>query len=371
MKNIILLAIFLFSTYNGLAQITNVQVKFALPTILSEASGAIFFNDKLIIHNDSGNENKLYALDTISGLVTRTVTVTNATNVDWEDITQDETSIYIADIGNNSGIRTDLKIYKILKSDYTSATNVTAETINFSYADQTAFISSPNNTKWDAEALISFDATTLILCTKNWVDGITKAYPIPKNSGTYAVNPLPTTLNAGGMITGASYNTLTQKVYLIGYTSLLQPFVWVSENFTNNDIFSGSSVQTALTSLGFEQAESITAIGANRYFVTSESFTFAPFSDTAKLVSFTTNDNVLSLTTQPKNIVSAYPNPVNNILTIEAQDFTSFEIYDTKTNLLYKGNNKEINVSTLQKGLYLIKINQRDQNYSIKKILKE
>mgnify|MGYP001120992785 CR=1 FL=1 len=370
MKKIIIITAFIFGTFNAIAQIANVEEKFDLPIILSESSGAIFFNDKLIIHNDSSNENKLYELDTISGLVTRTVTVTNATNVDWEDIAQDNTSIYIGDIGNNSGDRTDLKIYKINKSDYLSSTNVTAEIINFSYSDQIDFAPNPI-TEWDAEALISFDANNLILFTKNWVNGTTKAYSIPKNSGTFTIDSLTTTLSSGGLITGATYNPSTEKVYSIGYNSVLQPFVWVSENFTNNDVFSGTNTQTLLTSLGFEQAEAITYIEANRYFITSESFNIPPFSDNGKLVSFTTNDNVLSIREQATRVVSLYPNPVKDVLFINDLEFTSIEIYDTKSALAYRGYNQKINVSELNKGLYLVKINLKDHTYIIKKIIKD
>ena len=211
MKKIIIITAFILGTFNVIAQIANVEEKFDLPIILSESSGVIFFNDKLIIHNDSGNENKLYELDTISGLVTRTVTVTNATNVDWEDIAQDDTSIYIGDIGNNSGDRTDLKIYIVNKSDYLSSANVTAEIINFSYSDQIDFAPNPNNTEWDAEALISFDANNLILFTKNWVNGTTKAYSIQKNRGTFTVDSLTTTLTSGGLITGGYLQSINRK----------------------------------------------------------------------------------------------------------------------------------------------------------------
>lgn len=372
MKKIIIISAFVLGTFNAIAQIVNVVEKFDLPIILSESSGAIFFNDKLIIHNDSGNENKLYELDTISGLVHRTVTVTNATNVDWEDIAQDNTSIYIGDIGNNSGDRTDLKIYKINKSDYLSFTNVTAEIINFSYSDQIDFTHNPNNTEWDAEALISLDTNNLILFTKNWVNGTTKAYSIPKNSGTFTIDSLTTTLTSAGLITGATYNPLTKKVYSIGYNSVLQPFVWVSENFTNNDVFSGTNTQTLLTSLGFEQAEAITYIEANRYFITSESFSIPPLSDNGKLVSFTTSDNVLSIIERATSLVSLYPNPVKDVLFIDGLEFTSIEIYDTKSVLVYRGGyNQKINVSKLNKGLYLVKINLKDHTYNIKKIIKD
>ncbi|AEA45670.1 T9SS type A sorting domain-containing protein [Fluviicola taffensis] len=370
MKKVILVTTFILGTFNAFPQIANVQVKFNLPIILSESSGAIFFNDKLITHNDSGNENKLYELDTISGLVARTVNVTNATNIDWEDIAQDETSIYIGDIGNNNGDRTNLKIYKINKIDYLSSTNVTAEIINFNYFDQADFAPTPNNTEWDAEALISIDTNNLILFTKNWVNGTTKAYSIPKNSGTFNVSPLPTTLSSGGRITGATYNPSTEKVYLIGYNSILQPFIWVSENFTNNDVFSGTNTQTSLTSLGFEQTEAITYIGDNSYFITSESFSISSISDNAKLVSFTTNDDILSIKEQVTRVVNVYPNPVKDVLYIDNSEFTSIEIYDSRSALVYRGYNENINVSELNTGLYFVKVNLKDNTYNIKKIIK-
>lgn len=361
----------ILGTFSATAQITNVQEKFALPTILSESSGAIFFNGKLISHNDSGNENKLYELDTISGLVTRTVVINNATNIDWEDITQDDSSIYIGDIGNNNGNRTDLKIYKINKNDYINSTNVTAETINFNYADQIDFTPSSNNTEWDAESLISFDASTLVLMTKNWVNGITKAYTIPKNSGTYTVDPLPTVLQSGGLITGATYNPLTQKIYSVGYSSLLQPFIWVSENFTDNNIFSGTNTKTFISGFGFEQIEAVAYVGANRYFITSESFNIPPFSDYGKLISFSTNDNVLSIKEQADDVIRVYPNPVKDVLIIDAVEFASVEIYDTKAIMVYHGYNQKVNISLLNEGFYLVKINLKDNTYIVKKIIKD
>jgi|SRR5690554_1419352 len=292
-KIIVILVALTLGGFQAIAQISNVEEKLRLPKALRESSGIIFFNDKLVSHNDSGNKNKLYELDTISGTVTRTITITNVSNVDWEDIAQDDTHIYVGDIGNNSGKRTDLKIYKIDKSEYLSATEIAAEVINYSYSDQRDFTSNFNNTQWDAEALISFDKDYLIVFTKNWVNGRTKAYPIPKKVGTHIVKPLSTSLNSEGLITGATYNPYTNKVYFIGYSSLLQPFVWVSENFLGMDIFSGTNTKTSLNSLGFEQAEGITHVGANRYFITSEAIRIPLISDYAKLVSFTTNDNKL------------------------------------------------------------------------------
>ncbi len=366
-----ILVFFLFlGKFSLIAQITDVEEKFILPTTLNESSGAIFFNGKIISHNDSGNDNFLYELDTISGSITRTITINNATNVDWEDITQDDTSIYIGDIGNNSGDRTDLKIYKINKTDYLNSTNISSEVISFNYSDQTDFTSNPNNTEWDSEALINID-TNLILLTKNWITGITKSYSIPKNSGTYAVSPMTSTLTSGGLITGASYNELTGKIYSVGYDSFLQPFVWISDGFSSNDIFSGTNTQIPLTDLGLEQIEAITYVGTNRYFITSESFNFPLFSDDAKLISFSTNDEVLSMEEQPINSIFIYPNPVKNILNIDAIGFVSVEIYDINAKLVYYTDNKKADISHLNNGIYFVKLNYPDFIYQIKKIIKD
>ena len=132
MKALILITVFILGIFNAVSQINSFAEEFELPAPLKEASGVIYFNNNLITHNDSSGENKLYEFDINSGLITREVTITNASNFDWEDLTQDDNNIYIGDIGNNRGNRTDLKIYKINKSDYINSTAVTAEIIFFS-----------------------------------------------------------------------------------------------------------------------------------------------------------------------------------------------------------------------------------------------
>lgn len=373
MKNITIVVFLILGTVNAIAQITDVEEKFNLPEILRESSGAIFYNGKLITHNDSGGQNALFELDTISGEVTRTITIDNATNKDWEDIAQDDTSIYIGDIGNNDGNRTDLKIYKINKNDYMNSDNVTAEIINFNYSDQIDFTSNPNDTEWDSEALIALD-TSLFLLTKNWVNGITKAYSIPKNSGTHTVNPLSTTLDSDGMITGSTYNQLTEKIYSVGYNSLLQPFICISEDFTGNDIFSGTNTRIQLSSLGFEQTEAITHISDNRYFITSESFKISIVSDDAKLIAFSTNDTVLSLEELPINQISLYPNPATNQISIDYDGIIdNIKIYDkTGKVILVSSNTKSIKLpENLAPGVYFLMIESRGNVIASEKFIVE
>lgn len=306
MKTGVYVLTFLLSVFSVSAQINSVAEKFALPSSLDESSGAIFYGGKFITHNDSGGESKIFEIDTISGNISRTVNITNALNVDWEDITQDNDYIYIGDIGNNNGNRTNLKIYKIDKNTYQNALMVNAEVITFNYKNQTDFTSNPNNTQWDAEALVSFDDNHLILFSKNWVSNETLAYLVPKTPGNYAITPLPSILSSNGLITGGTFNPITKKLFLIGYTRTLLPFVWSCEDFNQNDVFSGTNEQKFLTNFSFEQTEAITYVNTNRYLISSESFSITsptPITDYAKLIAFNEiplgNAKQISVLSQP------------------------------------------------------------------------
>jgi hypothetical protein len=82
---------------------------------VNEASGFAVSQGMYLAHNDSGGTPTLYAFNKNSQLIA-TINVPGATAVDWEDIAvapgQNGDDIYVADIGNNAGTRTDLKIYK-------------------------------------------------------------------------------------------------------------------------------------------------------------------------------------------------------------------------------------------------------------------
>src|SRR5690606_14700262 len=109
MKQIAPLLLLWFGILSASAQIAKDVSALETPA-LDETSGLLFYNNTFITHTDSGGKAELYEVNPTTGAITRTVEITNATNGDWEDIAQDSTHIYIGDIGNNSGDRTDLKI---------------------------------------------------------------------------------------------------------------------------------------------------------------------------------------------------------------------------------------------------------------------
>lgn len=285
-----LLIILLFTQFNFFSQVSNFSSKFNLPSDVEETSGLLFINKKIVTHNDSGGEAKLYEIDNTSGLITRTITISNATNVDWEDITEDDTHIYIGDIGNNNGTRTDLTIYKILKSDYLNSNSVTADIITFSYQDQSDFTSKPNNNNFDAEA-ISVYQNNIVIFTKNWADLNTNAYVIPITSGNHSAIKT-STYNVSGLITGSSYNEENDSFMLVGYNNTDgTPFLlYIDRNRnTGNDVFNGGAEKTILTTeLGtLNQVEGIIHLDNLNYYISREKVTFGSTTNTQALFEFT------------------------------------------------------------------------------------
>lgn len=279
---------FLMVAFALSAQDNSVEVG-PLPSEIFESSGLIFFNDHIITHNDSGNEPVLFEIDTLSLGITRTIRIENATNVDWEDITQDDAFIYVGDIGNNSGNRQDLTIYKIDKADFLISDMVTAERIDFAYEDQTIFSPTPNS-EWDAEALIHLNGE-LIVFKKQWQTTATTAYSIPLTPGSHSAQQIGS-YEAMGLVTAATFNIQSNVLFLLGYSPQLQPFVLRIEDITTSDaLFSGSITRTNLN-IGFAQAEGITFSNRNRYYISTEQFINAnpPITLASALYSFETND---------------------------------------------------------------------------------
>lgn len=239
-----------------------------LPRAVSETSGLIFYNDRLITHNDSGNEAKLFEIDTTSLQVVREVSISNAQNVDWEDMAQDELYIYIGDFGNNLGIRRDLTIYRISKEEYIISDSVLAEVISFEYEDQEDF-SNNGNSDWDAEALFVL-GEELIVLTKQWLAYGTSAYAIPKIPGEYIARKLDE-FPINGLVTGATLSPNISELYLTGYSFTLNPFLVRIKGVNQATIFT-TEMERFNLDIGPAQMEGITYMDNDSYFLSSEVF---------------------------------------------------------------------------------------------------
>lgn len=200
----------------------------SLPNSINESSGIDTDSQgRIWTHNDGGNPNKIYQISN-TGQLLRTLTVLNATNVDWEDLTIDNNDIlYLGDIGNNNNDRENLCIYIIdLKLIPDNAMTCNAQILFFRYADQNAF-PPPNNQKhFDAEAIAWYN-DSLFLFTKNRTspnNGFTRCYKLPAQSGNFSAHYcnqyFTTNAEIDGRITGADIDWANKKLVLTSMTKI-------------------------------------------------------------------------------------------------------------------------------------------------------
>ncbi|MFN5443557.1 MAG: hypothetical protein ACK48V_04945 [Crocinitomicaceae bacterium] len=186
MKKILFILYSVSISFSTIAQ--KVQKIARLPEIVTESSGLIFYNDTLLItHNDSGDKPILYFVN-LKGKLIHQVIVNNANNVDWEDITKDDKgNIYIADIGNNSNQRKDLRIYKIKSHNLLNVNLLNAEIIEVSYNEQTDFPPKDEALNFDAEGIAYHNDSLWIItkCRSIPFEGNAYIYKFPAKSGKY------------------------------------------------------------------------------------------------------------------------------------------------------------------------------------------
>lgn len=289
------------------------------PTLLNENSGLAFFDDALWTHNDGGGEDRLYRLDTLSLEITKEVIIATADNVDWEDLAESETHVFIGDFGNNNGNRTDLKIHKIKKSDLINSTVVNSEIIEFSYADQTDFGIANNANNFDCEAFFYLDGN-LHLFTKNWTDFKSRHYIIPAEEGTYSPDPTDT-FESAGLITAASIDA-EGTIVLLGYTNTGTTFLWLLFDYPQDDVLGGNKRRIVIgNALQNGQVESIVFSHPGHGYIGAEDFTVLPARVTLFASEQWTSNN--STATQDLNSdieIEVYPNPTNNDLRISSNE---------------------------------------------------
>lgn len=242
-----------------------------LPKNLSEVSAVQVAakSDWIWMLQDSGNATELYALDK-SGTLKNTLKITNAPNIDWEDLTSDPSgNLYIGDFGNNANKRQDLCIYKLTQSDLEKTTALVSQKIGFYFPEQTEFPPKKSGRIYDVESFFYYN-NHFYLFTKNRSSkssGTTALYEVPNQDGRHAAKLISTfdTCDAFNhcAVTSADISPDGKKVVLLSSS-----YVWIFTGFTGNNFFSGKSEQIDLES--FTQKEGICFTGNNKLLITDE-----------------------------------------------------------------------------------------------------
>jgi hypothetical protein len=244
MKKILIFVLLLIS-FNCKSQSVTPLVVTNMPGIINESSGLEKTGPNFFwSHNDSGGQPEIYGFDS-SGTLLKTIDVTNASNIDWEEIAQgDNGEFYIGDFGNNSNNRSvangnPLRIYIISDPDLLGTTT-TAGILQFEYEDRN-FSASGSNHNFDMEGFFYFN-DSLHLFTKNRTspsNGWIKHYKLPAFAGTHQAILVDSFNNGGTRITAADISPDKKTVILIGNN-----IVHLFSCFTGSKFLSTSFVKT-------------------------------------------------------------------------------------------------------------------------------
>ena len=198
----------------------SLEKQFTLDSSLNETSGLLCMDGSIWTFNDSEGEAALYSLNATDGSLMRKTIIRNAVNVDWEDITEDETHIFVADVGNNYASRDTLTIYRIPRNSLLSQNNE----IDYDGIITVCFTGEVKRTRsglssHDCESILNF-GDSLYLFSKDWVGETTSVYAFPKIPGHYLLSPI-TTFQVGFQLTGADLHYGRREVALVGYKKFI------------------------------------------------------------------------------------------------------------------------------------------------------
>jgi hypothetical protein len=252
------------------SQMDNFILKKELSKELKEISGIVKDGNFLWAISDSKNA-PVFKLD-LSGNIVQQIHLSNITLEDVEAVTSDDKYLYVGDIGDNEGTRSERKIIRILKSSLGNGTSVKAkgELINFTFPGE-GTVKKKKSNDYDCEALISYN-DSLYVFTKRREDMKTGLYSLPKIPGTYEAKSIAV-FKTKGLVTDAALNAKGNEIALVGYDEgHTRPFIWIFGNFSGNNFFSGSHKRYELTNekkLDW-QIEGITYKDATDLFISCE-----------------------------------------------------------------------------------------------------
>ncbi|MBF4493464.1 hypothetical protein IRZ83_14965 [Flavobacterium sp. JLP] len=249
----------------------DLKTLYSIPKKLKEVSGITYFPENKLIYTleDSGNKNAIYAINS-DGKLTKTITIANAKNVDWEDITKDKKgNIYIGDFGNNDNERKDLCIYKVNKNQLNRDQASAEYKVSFSYPEQTEFPPKKKELFYDVEGFFEH-GNYFYLFTKNrskGFDGTAFIYKILNAPGTQKavkIGEFKTCNNYNHcVLTSATISPDGKKVVLLSHDKIV-----LFQGFKGDLFHKGSQTEIKLNH--FSQKEAIVFKDNNTLLIADE-----------------------------------------------------------------------------------------------------
>ncbi|WP_207432431.1 hypothetical protein [Sabulibacter ruber] len=184
-----------------------------LPDAINESSGLELADtpNTYWTHNDAGNAPVLYQINE-KGKLLKQVTISGATNTDWEDLAKDNAgNLYIGDTGNNSNKRKDLKIYKVALNK-----GLKAQEIKFTYEDLPAGKIAKEGRNFDCEAFFWHSGKLYLISKDRGASRTAKLYSLPDDAGTHTAR-LVSKKELPGMVTSADLSPDGRHMAVLTY----------------------------------------------------------------------------------------------------------------------------------------------------------
>jgi hypothetical protein len=208
--------------------------------------------------------------------------------------------------------------------------------------------------------------------TKNWNDLSAVCYRIPKIPGNYLAQRKDSSA-VNGLITGATYLPNKRLIILSGYSSLLQPFMYLLFGFEGTDFFS-SFQQKINLSLNFHQIEGVSTTNGIDVYLTNEYFSQSIITTQQKLHKFNLTpvlgdyllgNKVLSESSD----IRIFPNPAKDIVHIQVpKKALCLEVRNSDGILVKKARIRQdtnLDISELPNGRYFISITDYPRVFSL------
>lgn len=214
----------------------------------------------------------------------------------------------------------------------------------------------------DGKILIGGDFTSYIGVTENRIirlnnDGSKDATFTTGTGFNFAISTIVQQAN-GKILVGGGFNT----------------FNGVTENRIITLNTDGTKDPAFITGTGFNGSVfKIEQFADGKILVGGSFITYKGDNSSAFLIKLHTEQSLSSSSFDAANAFVIYPNPVQNVLHLKANNFTSIKtvkIYDLQGKVVLQDTNDTINVSNLSKGLYIVKISTEEGEVT-KKFIKE
>jgi hypothetical protein len=261
------------TTSGGCLSYSPPQAMGTLPPSITEASGMVVSAtqpDVLWVHNDSGDQARIYAIET-GGERLATITLAGTYAYDWEDMAggpcgNDAECLYVGDVGDNNRVREYLKIHRVPEPDVTLGDQLLTlddfDTMTVVYPDE------PH----DCEALVVDRNGHVYLLTKEWDGTRFRLYGSPYLPGS-TMTPLQYLSehdigDLGGtipLVTAASFSIPLNRLLVRTYGGAFEYRLAPEANLSDLQFATVQTVPVANEG----QGESI-AYGAGSYWHVSE-----------------------------------------------------------------------------------------------------